>query len=143
MSIKASQSTGQQVLTAKQHVVDIPCKKCGTFVRNFKTRSCIECDRIRHRKAYQAKKSSVPVTPKPLPVVEPLPAPKHTRAQPKPSAAAQAINSAIFAQPDPVKKGGVLVQPFTDDDRFAVSKRLAADMAAFLAKGGKVSQGAA
>lgn len=142
MSIEASQSTTRP-LTNKQHVVDTPCKKCGTFVRNFKTNACIECDRIRNREAYRAKHPKTEQKSKPLPVVQPVPTPKKPSTPPKPSAEAHAINSAIFAKPDPVKKGGVLVQPVTDADRYSVGERLAADMEAFVAKGGKVSQGVA
>lgn len=139
MSIEASQLTTQPIkLTAKQHMANTACKKCGTFVRNFKTRACVECDRIRALKAYRAKHPNAGQRSKQMPMPETV-----TTDKPKKSIK-QPVNPNhihIHISKPQVNTRTLLSQPVTQADRDAISQRLQADYEAFMANGGKVKQG--
>lgn len=136
MSIEASQSTSQPIkLTAKQHMADTPCKKCGTFVRNFISRACVECDRIRALKAYRAKHPNAGQRSKQMPMPETVSTDKPQKSIKRP------VNPnhvhLQIAKPE-INTPTLLSQPVTQADREAISQRLQADYEAFMATGGKV-----
>ena len=142
MSIEVSQLSSQpKKLTAKQHIVDSACIKCGAFIRNIYTNACIECDRIRQRKAYRAK------NPKPVQIPAST---KISVGQVAKPARSKVIKQRVNPSHVPlqiakseVNKNSLLNQPVTFADKIITSQRLQADYEAFIASGGKVNQGAA
>lgn len=139
MSIEASQSTSQPIkLTAKQQLADTACQKCGTFVRNFISRACVECDRIRALKAYRAKHPNAGQRSKQMAV------PEKVSKENLPKTVKQPVNPnhvhLQIAKPE-INNRSPLSQPVTQADRDAISQRLQADYEAFMANGGKVKQG--
>lgn len=127
-------------LTAKQHVVDHACQKCGTFVRNINTNACIECDRVRQRKKWAATHPNYkPRVGKKL-IDKPKKLIVEKNVQPDPMPA----ESKILNNPVNIKNSNVpLKQPLTDFERHLLSDKLNNDLRAFLENGGKVSHGGA
>lgn len=139
MSIEASQSTSQPIkLTVKQHMADTACKKCGTFVRNFKTRACVECDRIRALKAYRAKHPNAGQRSKQMPMPETVSTDKSQKSIKNSFNPGQVHLQTVKPE---INTRTLLSQPVTQADRDAISQRLQADYEAFIATGGKVKQG--
>ena len=92
---------------------------CGTNIRNAKTRACVECDRLRHRKDF-------------------VPRPRVKKVAAK-TAAVTSAPPFVIAKPE-VSKEPLLPQTKKPEERLAVIEQIQSDLETFLANGGVIKK---